>query len=58
MELNPPHKPVGFSLIFGEPAVCFHLIVEVPAAYVTGSQPTHTNLFQIALAAEPIQRRT
>ena len=24
----------------------------------TGSQATHANLFQIALAAEPIQRRT
>jgi hypothetical protein len=33
LELNPAHlfsKPVGSSLIFGEPAVRFHLIVEVP----------------------------
>jgi hypothetical protein len=32
LELNPAHlfsKPVGSSLIFGEPAVRFHLIVEV-----------------------------
>jgi WD40 repeat protein len=33
LELNPTHllsKPVGSSLVFGEPAVRFHLIVEVP----------------------------
>jgi hypothetical protein len=33
LELNPAHlfsKPVGSSLIFGEPAVRFHFIVEVP----------------------------
>ena len=33
LEINPAHlfsKPVGSSLIFGEPAIRFHFIVEVP----------------------------
>jgi hypothetical protein len=56
---NEDYRLLYYSIAGGDdiPWNQFHR-VEVPAAYVTGSQPTPTNLFQIALAVEPIQRRT